>query len=61
MNVTPLQPRSVPPRLRWTEPVSRKEVLARREKVRKIGWLPPNHEPKTKKVIATVRGSGIST
>jgi len=42
MNVPPLQPRPVPPRPHWTEPVSREETLARREKFRKIGWLPPN-------------------
>jgi hypothetical protein len=55
MNVPPLQPRPIPPRSHWTEPVSREETLARREKFRKIGWLPPNHKPKTKKVIATVK------
>ena len=52
MNTPPLQPRSVPPRPHWTEPVSREETLARREK---IGWLPPNHKPKTKKGITTVK------
>jgi len=35
--------------------VSREETLARREKFQKIGWLPPNHKPKTKKVIATAK------
>ena len=55
MNVPPLQPRPVPPRPHWTEPVSREETLARREKFQKIGWLPPNHKPKTKKVIATAK------
>jgi hypothetical protein len=43
------------PRPHWTEPVSREETLARREKFQKIGWLPPNHKPKTKKVIATAK------
>jgi hypothetical protein len=55
MNVPSLQPRPVPPRPHWTDPVSREETLARREKFRKIGWLPPNHKPKTKKVIATAK------
>jgi hypothetical protein len=35
--------------------VSREETLARREKFQKIGWLPPNHKPKTKNVIATAK------
>ena len=35
--------------------MSREETLARREKFQKIGWLPPNHKPKTKKVIATAK------
>ena len=35
--------------------MSREETLARREKFQKIGWLPPNHKPKTKKGIATVK------
>jgi hypothetical protein len=55
MNVPPLRPRPVPPRPHWTEPVSREETLARREKFQKIGWLPPNHKPKTKKGIATAK------
>jgi hypothetical protein len=55
MNVPPLQPRPVPPRPHWTELVSREERVARREKFRKIGWLPPNHKPKTKIVIATAK------
>jgi hypothetical protein len=55
MNVPPLRPGPIPPRPHWTEPVSREETLARREKFQKIGWLPPNHKPKTKKVIATAR------
>jgi hypothetical protein len=55
MNVPPLQPRPVPPRPHWTEPVSREETLARREKFRKIGWLPPNLKPKTKEAIATAK------
>jgi hypothetical protein len=54
MNV-PLQTCPVPPRPHWTEPVSREETLARREKFRKIGWLPPNFKPKTKKAIATAK------
>ena len=54
MNV-PSRPRPIPPRPHWTEPVSREETLARREKFQKIGWLPPNHKPKTKKVIATAK------
>jgi hypothetical protein len=55
MNALPSRPRPVPPRPHWTEPVSREETLARREKFQKIGWLPPNHKPKTKKVIATAK------
>ena len=55
MNISPFQPRPIPPRPHWTEPVSREETLARREKFQKIGWLPPNHKPKTKKVIATAK------
>jgi hypothetical protein len=55
MNVPPLRPLPVPSRPHWTEPVSREETLARREKFQKIGWLPPNHKPKTKKVIATAK------
>jgi hypothetical protein len=55
MNVPPLRFRPVPPRPHWTEPVSREETLARREKFQKIGWLPPNHKPKTKKGIATAK------
>src|SRR5277367_3283457 len=54
MNV-PLQTCPVPSRPKWTEPVSREETLARREKFRKIGWLPPNFKPKTKKAIATAK------
>jgi hypothetical protein len=55
MNVTLLRPRPIPRRPHWTEPVSREETLARREKFQKIGWLPPNHKPNTKKGIATVK------
>jgi len=55
MNISPFQPRPIPPRPHWTEPVSREETLARREKFQKIGWLPPNHKPKTKKGIATAK------
>ena len=55
MNLTPLQPCPVPSRPHWTEPVSREETLARREKFQKIGWFAPNHKPKTKKVIATAK------
>ena len=55
MNVPLLQARPVPPRPYWTEPVSREETLARREKFRKIGWLPPNHKAKTKIAIATAK------
>jgi hypothetical protein len=54
MNLPPLQPCPVP-RLRWTEPVSREETLAGREKFQKVGWFAPNHKPKTKKVIATAK------
>ena len=54
MNI-PLQTYPVPLRPHWTEPVSREETLARREKFRKIGWLPPNFKPKTKKAIATAK------
>jgi hypothetical protein len=54
MNV-PLQACPIPPRPHWTEPVSREETLARREKFRKIGWLPPNFKPKTKKAIAAAK------
>jgi hypothetical protein len=35
--------------------VSCEETLARQEKFQKIGWLPPNHKPKTKKGIATAK------
>jgi len=55
MNAPPLPTRPVPPRPHWTEPVSREEKLARQEKFQKIGWLPPNHKPKTKKGIATAK------
>jgi hypothetical protein len=55
MNALPSRPRPVSPRPHWTEPVSCEETLARREKFQKIGWLPPNHKPKTKKVIATTK------
>src|SRR5271155_3345215 len=55
MNLPPLQPRPVPPRPYRTEPVSREETLARREKFQKIGWFAPNHKPKTKKVITTAK------
>ena len=55
MNALPSRPRPVPPRPHWTEPVSREETLARREKFQKIGWFAPNHKPKTKKVIATAK------
>src|SRR5947209_15405426 len=55
INVPPLQPRPVPPRPYWTEPLFREETSARREKFRKIGSLPSNHKPKTKKVIATAK------
>jgi hypothetical protein len=44
-----------PARSHWTEPVSREETLARWEKFQKIGWFAPNHKPKRKKVIATVK------
>src|SRR4051794_11440292 len=39
MNVPPLQPCPVPPRLPWTECVSREETLGTRETSRKIGWF----------------------
>jgi hypothetical protein len=55
MNIPPLRTRPVPPRPHWTEPVSREETLARRERFQKIGWLPPNHKPQTKKDIATAK------
>jgi hypothetical protein len=55
MNEPPLQPRLIPPRPHCTETVSREEILARREKFWKIGWLLPNHKPKMKKVIATAK------
>ena len=55
MNAPSLKPRPVPPRPHWTEPASREETLARREKFQKISWLPPNHKPKTTKGIATVK------
>jgi hypothetical protein len=55
MNVPPLRPRPIPPRPHWTEPVSREETLARREKFQKIDWLPPNHKPKTKKGTAAAK------
>jgi hypothetical protein len=55
MNVPPLHPRPVPPHPHWTESISREETLVRREKFRKIGWLPPNLKPKTKKAIATAK------
>ena len=35
----------------WRVPASREETLAVREKFQKIGWCPPNHKPKTKKVV----------
>jgi hypothetical protein len=54
MNVL-LRTRPVHPRLHWTEPVSREETLARRERFQKIGWLPSNHKPQTKKGIATAK------
>ena len=38
MNAPPFQTLHVPPRLHWTEPVSREETLARREKFQKAGW-----------------------
>jgi hypothetical protein len=55
MNLPLLQPCPVPPRPHWTEPVSREETLARREKFQKISWFAPNYEPKTKKVIVTAK------
>src|ERR1700722_14749725 len=45
------QSRTVSYRQHWTVPVSREETLALREKFQKIGWRPPNHKPKTKKVV----------
>ena len=39
MNLPPLQPCPVPPCPHWTEPVSREETLARREKFQMIGWF----------------------
>jgi hypothetical protein len=54
MNLPPLQPCPAPSRPH-TEPVSREETLARREKFQKIGWFAPNHKPKTKEVIATAK------
>src|SRR2546421_1905726 len=45
----PSLPVSAPPH--WTDPVSREETLARRDKFRNVGWRPPIHKPKTKKVV----------
>jgi hypothetical protein len=55
MNAPPPQTLHVPPHPHWTDPVSREETLARREKFRKVGWRPPNHKPKTKRVIASAK------
>ena len=52
MNAPPLHTLHVSPRPHWTDPVSREETLARREKFQKVGWRPPNHKPKTKRAIA---------
>jgi hypothetical protein len=51
MSVISSQSRTVSHRQHWTVPVSREETLAVREKFQKIGWRPPNHKPKTKKVV----------
>src|SRR5580698_5632798 len=52
MNAPPLQTLHVPPRPHWTDPESREETLARREKFQKVDWRPLNHKPKTKRAIA---------
>src|SRR2546423_7133061 len=51
MNAPALQPLPVSAPPHWTDPVSREETLARRDKFRNVGWRPPNHKPKTKKVV----------
>ena len=51
MNAPALQPLPVSAPSHWTDPVSREETVARRDKFRKVGWRPPNHKPKTKKVV----------
>jgi hypothetical protein len=49
------QSRTVSHRQHWMVPVSREETLGRTgdisKKFQKIGWRPPNHKPKTKKIV----------
>jgi len=52
MSAISSQSRTVSHRQHWTVPVSHEETLAVREKFQKIGWCPPNHKPKTKKIVA---------
>jgi hypothetical protein len=47
-----MQSRTLTLRPHWTVPVSREETLAIREKFRKVDWRPPNHKPKTTKVVS---------
>jgi hypothetical protein len=56
MSEIPSQPGPVPHRQHWTVPVSREEMLAAREKFQHVGWRPPTHKPKTKKITTWAKG-----
>src|SRR5277367_1753675 len=43
------------PRQHWAVPVRREETLAVRDQFRKVGWRPPNHKPKTTKLVASAK------
>jgi hypothetical protein len=51
MDAPSIQSLTVVSRPYWTVRVSREETLVIREKFRKVGWRPPNHKPKTTKVV----------
>jgi hypothetical protein len=43
------------PRQHWTILVRHEETSAVRDQFRKVGWRPPNHKPKTTKLVASAK------
>src|SRR5271170_7758616 len=62
MNAPPLQILHVSPHPHWTDPESREETLARREKFQNVGLCPPSHEQFYPALYPTsLRSSIVST
>jgi hypothetical protein len=43
------------PREHRSVPVRREETLAVRDQFRRVGWRPPNHKPKTTKLVTSAK------